>query len=181
MKKIEKVSKFFYYFFIFLILFLPLADFILWMTGKELGFLTPIDNFIGGTWVMQKNYGSLIFIQKVLAFVVDLIPITIQVLVLCMLVKLFSLYRESIIFSAKNVKYIRNIGYLILLGQCLNPLHEALLSLVLTYRNPVGERLINVSIGSTDIALVCFGFLLILISWIMNEGKKLQEEQEKVI
>ena len=55
------------------------------------------------------------------------------------------------IFTGNTVKYIRRTGWTMLAGVVLMPVHEALLTMVLTMHNLPGERLITVSIGSSDI------------------------------
>ncbi len=73
---------------------------------------------------------------------------------------LFGLYRRGILFSARNVLYIRFFGYYLILNA------------VVDYQIQAALRDVNWS--TTPIFV---GFLIIFIAWIMDEGRKIQEEQ----
>ena len=93
------------------------------------------------------------------------------------LIKLFGLYSRGKIFTADNVRCIRRIGIVILIYNLLFPLYEMLMTFILTMNNPVGERLVRLGFGGTDIAQIVIAIMIILISWIMDEGRKMEEEQ----
>ena len=84
----------------------------------------------------------------------------------CFLVmnSLFRLYQRGILFSAKNVFYIRFVGYYLILDwlveyQIQGALHDMALSLTQLF----------------------VGLLIIFVAWIMDEGRKIQEEQELTV
>ena len=54
--------------------------------------------------------------------------------------------------------------------------YEALLSLIVSMHNAPGKHLISIGFGSPDITAIITGSLILLLSWIMQEGYKLQEE-----
>lgn len=118
---------------------------------------------------------------KFYGFLVSLIPAGVILAVLYCLIRLFRFYEKGVIFSIENVRMIRNMGYLLLVGQLLHPVYDVLMSLVLTWHNPVGHRMIGISEGSMNIGIVMIGLLIILVSWIMTEAQKLQEEQQLTI
>ena len=87
-------------------------------------------------------------------------------LMACMAVfdRLFRLYGKGILFSARNTNYIRFQGYYLILDwvvdyQMQGALHDMALS--------TGQLFV--------------GFLIIFIAWIMDEGRKIQEEQDLTI
>ena len=87
-------------------------------------------------------------------------------LMACMAVfdRLFRLYGKGILFSARNITYIRFQGYYLILDwvvdyQMQGALHDMALSTTQLY----------------------IGFLIIFIAWIMDEGRKIQEEQELTV
>jgi len=77
---------------------------------------------------------------------------------------LFQLYQHSIIFSSKNVRYIRFLGYYLMM-----------------------DWLVDFQLQSIarDMHLSCtplfIGLLLIFIAWIMDKGREIQEEQELTV
>jgi hypothetical protein len=87
-------------------------------------------------------------------------------LMACMAVfdRLFRLYGKGILFSARNIIYIRFQGYYLILDWVVNyqmqgALHDMALSTSQLY----------------------IGFLIIFIAWIMDEGRKIQEEQDLTV
>ena len=77
---------------------------------------------------------------------------------------LFGLYRRGILFSAKNVRHIRSLGYYLIVNWAIDyQMQGALRDMVL----------------STNSLFV--GLLIIFVSWIMDEGRKIQEEQELTV
>ncbi|MEI6242228.1 MAG: DUF2975 domain-containing protein [Chlamydiota bacterium] len=190
MHKIQKVSQIFRFLFLAIMILMPFFTISYWYTGNSIGLIVPASwtEFLqsqGCTLGHNSElyvYTALTSGQKFFAFLTSLIPLSISLIILYFLVKLFSLYESLIIFTEKNVKLIRNIGYTILFGEALHfIIYEPLFSLAVTFSNPPGQRMIKISIQGENIAWICAGFLLILISWIMNEGRKLQEEQEHIV
>jgi hypothetical protein len=118
---------------------------------------------------------------KILAFLVSLIPNIFTVLALYFLAKLFHLFEGMEFFSQNSVAALRRIGFSLLAGQLTFPLYTALLSLTLTISNPPGQRMIAASFGAAEFNWTALAIVIIVISWIMDEGRKLQEEQAATV
>ena len=58
---------------------------------------------------------------------------------------------------------------------------QALLSVVLTWHNPQGERMVVISLTEANISIVLTGFMIILIAWIMEEAQQLKDDQQLTI
>ena len=106
---------------------------------------------------------------------------SIELYILYSLIKLFKLYEKAEIYSINSVRYIRNIGYALIITQLVNPIYEGLMGVALTWHNPTGHRFASISLDQTNIGIVLVALLVILISWIMAEGCKLREEQQLTI
>lgn len=115
--------------------------------------------------------------EKLLGFLVSLIPVGIKLFILYSFIRLFKLYEQGQIFSGMHVRYIKNIGYSLLLSQIITPVYQGLMGLVLTWHNPPGERLVSMSMDQTNLGIMLIAFMIIFISWIMEEGCKLHEER----
>ena len=120
---------------------------------------------------------------KILGFVVNLIPTGVQLFVLYFLIKLFRLYEKSEIFSLENVRYIKKVGYTLLIGQLINPIYEVLMSVTLTWNNYLHgvPRYAVITFNGTNIGILLTALMVILISWIMAEGCRLRDEQQYTI
>jgi len=80
------------------------------------------------------------------------------------LLRLFWLYSSGIIFSKKNITCIRVQGY------CL---------IISTFIDLEMQQFIHAS--SVSLTPIIYGLLIIFIAWIMDEGRKIQEEQELTV
>ena len=81
-----------------------------------------------------------------------------------MLLRLFWLYGKGILFSAKNVNCIRFLGYCLIIDWFINYQMQGLLH--------------DMDLSSTPIFV---GLFIIFFVWIMDEGRKIQEEQELTV
>jgi hypothetical protein len=79
---------------------------------------------------------------------------------MAMLYALFRLYGRGILFSARNVLYIRFQGYYLIL------------TFIVDYQ--LQSMLHDMTLSTTPVFV---GLLIIFIAWIMDEGRKIQEEQ----
>lgn len=183
MNKIQRTSLFFRVLFQITFLLLPLLTIITWVYAPApltlLGNKIIMNAFPQGYPIMQPFSMN----TKLWGFTISLIPLMANLFVLYFLIKLFRLYEQGEIFTMNNVRYIRNTGYALLIGQLINPVYQALLSMALTWHNPPhrGLRVISVSLDGTNIGIVLMSLLIVLISWIMAEGYKLKEEQQLTV
>lgn len=183
MNKIQRISTFFKWLFLIIGVALPILSIILWINPPTS--ITTAHHAL----VMRdipKSIQILILhplssTTKLLGFVISLIPLTVNLFLLYFLIRLFQLYEKCEIFSLKNVRYIKCIGYTLFIGQLINPIYQALLSAALTWNNPHGKRMIVASLSGTNMAILLTALLIILISWIMAEGHQLAEDQKYTI
>jgi Protein of unknown function (DUF2975) len=77
---------------------------------------------------------------------------------------LFRLYEQGILFSVPNIRYIRFLGY----GLAIN----------WAFDYAIQSALKEMNLSMTPLFV---GFLVIFVAWIMDEGRKIQEEQELTV
>lgn len=118
---------------------------------------------------------------RLLAFLVSLLPISVMMYLFKNLQKLFGYYAKGNYFTEQNIVIFKRLGYSIFAWMIMNLIHDCLLSVVLTYLNPPGSRLISVSLSSTDIFYGLIAVMVIVISHVMHEGLKLSNEQAHTI
>lgn len=89
--------------------------------------------------------------------------------------KLFQLYSNGDLFTLKVVHCMRTIGYLCILGGV-----EASLAAMFP---AFGHQTNPNFVAGISVLPVCtlLGLLFIFISWIIDEGRKIQEEQELTV
>lgn len=132
-----------------------------------------------GSWPVGWN--DLSGGQKFLGFLSNLIPLVFSMSALFFLAKLFASMERLQLFAGENAHYVRKAGWALLWGQMLHPISVACLSLSLTYRNPVGERNLSISIGTNELAMIAIGLTLLLLSWILEEASVMNEDQQATV
>lgn len=115
--------------------------------------------------------------QRILGFTATLLPLCITMIGLYLLIKLFSLYQQGKIFTKENVTCYRNLGLILVSKMFVQIFYSALLSFLMTFNNPPGQRFISVGAGSIDITVLFFGIIVLVISWVMDEARNIEEEQ----
>jgi hypothetical protein len=110
-----------------------------------------------------------------------LFDVSFLMLIFYFLVCLFKLYERGDIFTLQSVRYIKKIGYTILISQIAGLFYHAAISLALTFNNPVGQRVISLGASQNNAYVIVIAIMIIFISWIMVEGCKLQEEQKYIV
>src|SRR5579872_346206 len=154
MEKIKRVSIFFRVLFQIIFILTPIFLVIAWINAPRpiyfLDHIFAIDN-------VPQDYPILAPLSptaKILGFIISFIPTGVKMFVLYFLIKLFRLYEKGEIFLLENVRYIRNIGYALLIGQLLNPIYDGLISADLTWGNHYvqkGMRMASISFDSSNI------------------------------
>lgn len=94
----------------------------------------------------------------------------------------FKNYKQGLIFTSENAKTYQKLGWCFFLHALIfQPLYGLGNTLVCTMSNSIGERYISLSFGTPNLESIFFGVILIIISWVMIEGHRLQSEQELTI
>ncbi len=180
--KIQLVSKIFRWLFIFFFVTILASSIWFWVGApKAVGF--PSIGLVLQYWPYHiPLLHTLSPMEKFIGFLIQALPMFINLFILYCLIRLFRLYEERVFFEMDNVRYIKRIGFALLIGQLLiNPITEFLLSFAMTFHNPPGHRIAFVSFSGTNAGIVMASILIILISWIMSEGHKLNEEQQYTV
>lgn len=80
------------------------------------------------------------------------------------MLRLFWLYRKGIFFTAKNVNCIRFLGYYTIINWFIDYTIQGLQHAMALSTTPI-----------------LVGFFIIFLAWIMDEGRKIREEQELTV
>ncbi|MBS3904511.1 MAG: DUF2975 domain-containing protein [Simkania sp.] len=182
-RKIRTLSRVLKLLFFITALALPVIVAGAWITNgypflKPLVYCSPFPEISG---ISIKPFTEIPAHTKLIGFLISLIPVAFQTTALLLLVRLFGLFERFEFFSQKSVICIQRLGWCLLIGQLVYPLYLGLLTLALTISNPPGERTISVAFGMEQLHLVIIATIIILVSWVMNEGRKLQDEQAATI
>lgn len=169
-QQVQRVSRNYVVLFDILLVVIPIVVLAYWAFFNQLPAGFHVD-------LPVKPEQALSLSQKTLGGLVSLLPLGIVLYGLATLKALFRLYAKAIMFSIENVKYFRRLGYALIAWVMANTLYTLLISLVLSSASPHGERVLVAQFGITDLFTFLIGGIILVIAWIMNEGRKLEDEQ----
>lgn len=178
MNKIKRLSTIFKFIFYLLLVAYPLLVIAFWLaplalTSQGVNFGIP-----QGTKILH----SLSWSEKGTGFLISLVPNLLTVAVIYCLARLFALYEQGKIFVVESSRYLRRVGFLLLIGNIISPLIvNPLMQAVMTMHNPTGQRYASITFGTNDLYNIFVALLIILISWIMTEACKIHEEQQLTV
>lgn len=175
---IKKRGRFFKYMFIVLFVLTPAIPVVMWMNYNNLPEIIRLQMVKEHPvpWVFTLSLN-----QRMLASLAGIIVSLISMAGFYYLIKLFSMYEKGVIFSEDNVNCYRKLGYLIFCSMFADILHSSAMSVILSLHNPPGQRILTVSLSSSEIAIGVIGMIVVLISRVMDAGRELKEEQELTV
>lgn len=185
MNKIQKMSSYLLMIFNFLLFSLPLFIILRWIFIET--DVRIFGEIFGKTIQAPDIYINLSSISwtlplKFLGFSADIIGLFPFILSLYILKMIFMNYEKGVIFTSENAFSYKKLGVLFFVYALLiKPLANMLLILAITFTNPVGQRCISISFGTHNFQALFFGFLIIILSWVMHEAHTIQEEQKLTI
>lgn len=148
---------------------------------------TPYD-FLTSLGIVQFSYEIDTFTQQPLTLTTRLLAITAS-LSLCsiimyalnVLIRLFRNYERDEVFSAGNVICYQKLGYCLFYWVAASVVYGAVISVILSFNNPPGERVLSISFVGMDFLTLVFGLIILIISWVMKEGYILADENSHTI
>jgi len=176
LSKILKISAF------ALAIALPVLEAFYWISSgypflEPLFQAQPLPQFS----TLTLGWGDLTTMQRFLGFFSNLLGLFFSMASLFYLGRVFASMEKLKLFEKENARLVGQAGKALLWGVLLHPLFVACLSLSLTYRNPVGHRVISVAMGTQELEMLALGLTLLLISWILREAALMHEEQQATV
>lgn len=165
---IQSISRRFRLFLTLIIVLTPVASMLSWTFFNSL----PA-GFKSGLPVRVKE--DLSEMTLILGFLITLIPMLVELYGAIHLKRLFALYEQGIVFSETNITCFRHIGYALIVWVPINIVYIMLMSLNINYAKPFGTRVIF-QIGTSDMVILFFGGVVLLIAWVMKEAVRLEDE-----
>ncbi|MFH2044194.1 MAG: DUF2975 domain-containing protein [Pseudomonadota bacterium] len=118
---------------------------------------------------------------QLVGFMTSLLPLSALIYGLVNIRKLFSFYKEGIIFSFEHVSFFKKTANALVLWVFSSMIYESAKSVLFSVGNPPGSRVIDVNFGTAEITPLLVGGIVFVIAWVMDEGRVLSEENELTI
>ena len=182
MSKIQKQSRRARIFFQSLFVLTPIAVCYYWLTVEtSYDFLTSF-----GVIQVTHNIDSytqlpLTLTTRILATIASLFLCSIIMYALKVLINLFRSYERNEIFTLDNVMSYQKLGYSLFYWVGASVVYGALMSAILSFNNPPGDRMLAIGFVGVDFLTLVLGFIILIISWVMKEGYILADENSHTI
>jgi hypothetical protein len=172
MSKISKTSYKYSLLFKALFIIYPLYTVYIWLSGATIPF------GYNAIRMLQEgiDFSSFPLTLRVYACLLYMIPTALVMAQFYYLAQLFQLYAKGMIFAKQNINYLKKIGFMLIWQAIAVILVQPLITMVLTINAAPGEHIFAVALSNDEVSSMAIGGIVILISWVMNEGRKLQEE-----
>jgi len=118
---------------------------------------------------------------RLLALFTSLLLYGIVLYALTILIRLFRNYENGEIFSLENATYYQKLGYCLFYWVAAGLVYGGVMSVVLSFNNPPGDRILMLSFEGLDLLTLVLGLIVIIISWVMREGYKIADENNRTI
>ena len=179
MNRIKRISIFLRYAFLVALVAIPIIETACWVL-----FNGDTNSYFISEYLQALNpeyLGSLTGLQKFLGLLVSC-PYALMRMFCCwQLAKLFGLYSDGYIFTYENSSCYSKAAWALLIGEVIYPFTQTAISYIATMNNPVGKRLIMIGFDDTNASNIVIACVILAISWVMDEGRKLQEEAKLII
>jgi hypothetical protein len=94
---------------------------------------------------------------------------------------LFGRYRQGDVFSPAALQHLRRFAWSLVALAAAEPLSRMLASVALTLDNPPGQRLLALSLGSYDYALLLVALVFVAIARVMAEAARVADEHAQFV
>lgn len=128
-----------------------------------------------------EEVGPLTSFERWSAAALSIIPLSVSLLALYNLQRLFALYAKGKFFERENVRCFRNMGWALVVVVPLDILFNSALSVLLSLDQPAGERMLAVSLSSDDLGIAIIGAVIIIVSWVMAEAADLSQDNAQIV
>ncbi|UPR59145.1 DUF2975 domain-containing protein [Vibrio sp. ED004] len=166
----------------FFLVLTPIMVCYFWLTVE-----TPYD-FISATGIFYLTYDigyytmlPLTMTTRMVAAFTSLAMSSILIYALMVLIRLFRNYERGEIFSLENAMSYQKLGYSLFYWVFGSVIYGSLMSVILSFNNPPGERIFEISFVGMDFLTLILGIIILIISWVMKEGYILADEHSQTI
>ncbi len=177
LSKIKKFSKNFHLLLSFLLVAIPLYYISYWVFINHLPDKLITVNIDPTPLIPIKLPVEL----QIIGFITSLLPLSALTYGIVSIRKLFSFYKEGVIFSFEHVSLFKKTAKALVFWVVSSMIYESAKSILFSVGNPPGSRVVEIGFSSAEITTLMVGGIVFVIAWVMDEGRILTEEQELTV
>lgn len=95
--------------------------------------------------------------------------------------RLFSLYGQNIYFERQNIDLYKRLGKLAIWAVFCDVFSDTVRTLATSLNNPPGERMLRICFSTEHFKLLIVSGIILVIAMVMDEAKKMSEEQQLTV
>lgn len=161
-----------------LIVFLPVSVLVAWLNYDVFG--AGLAERLG----IGQEHGvpdALMPVQIAMGIGVMMVPVGLMMFALWNLRRLFMGFGAGQIFTLENTRSLRIFAWSAMAVIVVQFFTDGLLSVVLTLNNPPGQRVLALSLSSEQIVALFIGAVFVVIARVLEEGRKLADENASIL
>lgn len=151
-----------------------------WIALGSADSLEPLQGLYGGQ-LLQLAQGGLTSAVRWRLAGVTLLPVAVALLALWQLWWLFGAYRRGDVFGPAPLRHLRRFGWAMATLALAQPLSTTLAALAVSLDNAPGHRVLLLSLGSNDYALLMSALVFVAIGRVMSEAARLADEHAQFV
>jgi hypothetical protein len=175
MQNFQVFSKRVYCLFQFLMFALPILTILYWLNIEQ-ALTLELNPF----YIPEKTL-TLNAISLSLGFILSLLPTLTIVIMSYQLSRLFKNYEMGKVFTKENIYVYQKLGYSLFALTAVQFILPGLMSIIMTFQNNPGERMLIISVGTLQLLPLIIGFVVIGITHVMKKAYHLEKEQQYII
>ncbi len=175
--KIKKVSKLFYILLTGVLIAVPLYYIFYWVFINSLS-----ESFININIEPVPESQNILSIKlQIAGFISSLLPLSALMYGVFYTRKLFASFKEGVVFSLEQVVLFKKISKALVLWIVFSIVYEGIKSIIFSFDNPVGERVVSLGVSSSQMGILFISIVVLVIAWIMDEGRIINEENKLTV
>lgn len=95
--------------------------------------------------------------------------------------RLFGAYRHGDVFGPQPLHHLQRMGWLLVTLAVTQPLTRSLGSVAVTWDNPPGQRMLVVSLGTHDYALLLAALVWLALARVMAEAARVAQDHAQIV
>lgn len=159
----------------------PFVVGIVWFTGNESLLLSGEATHYLIPHGSSFESGRLDLLMRFKGFLISMIPGLAMMYGFLHLTRLFERFGRLEFFTIDTVRHFRIFATMVVAVGILMPISGALLSLATSLGNSPGNRLVSVTAGDSELATVFLGGVMLVIAYVMEQGKQLVDDYQGIV
>jgi hypothetical protein len=135
----------------------------------------------GNSWIGLIQLSKLSLTSRILGFLFEGISIAILVIGFWLFIQLMAQFKKGSIFSIGVSELLSKLAKVIFWFALYVPVQRTILTLIMTFQNPPGQRFFMVSITVSDVFIFAVSYFFVLLTSLMHESSKLQEDHDLTV